>query len=208
MQYSETDRLLALAGLYQASWCAQRIAKRGMADSQAMEACVHSLFQTNPPDVAAVFGGVDQVAPGLRQLITQIKNSQNRDMDLTRYVISLMQLERKLENAPDMLQKIGEGLESAEAQRQHFHLLHTNLLARLAELYSDTISTLQPRIMVKGEQLHLGNPDNQNKIRALLLSGIRCARLWRQVGGKRRQILFGRKKLLAQAEQLLSTVVD
>lgn len=208
MDYTQHDRLIALAGVYQAAWCAQGIARRGMADSKAMEACIHSLFQTDPDDVPAVFGGIDNIGPGLRQFINQVKGGQQRDLELTRYVIALLQLERKLAGDKEMLAKIGTGIENAESQLTHFHLLHANILARLAAIYSETISLMQPRIMVRGEELHLRNPDNQNKIRALLLSGIRAARLWQQVGGRRRQILFGRRRMLDTAVSLLNGITD
>jgi high frequency lysogenization protein len=84
-------------------------------------------------------------------------------------------------------------------------MLHPNLLANLADIYSRTLSTLQPRIMVRGEPLYLNNPDNQNRIRTLLLAGIRAAWLWRQVGGSRWKILFGRNRLLATANEYLRT---
>ena len=45
---------------------------------------------------------------------------------------------------------------------------------------------------------HLQQPNNAAKIRALLLTGIRAARLWRQLGGHRWQLLFSRRKLLNQ----------
>ncbi len=44
---------------------------------------------------------------------------------------------------------------------------------------------------------HLQQTDNAAKIRALLLAGIRSARLWRQLGGHRWQLIFSRRKLLA-----------
>jgi high frequency lysogenization protein len=44
---------------------------------------------------------------------------------------------------------------------------------------------LSPRIMVNGDPAHLNNPENANRIRALLLAGIRAAMLWRQSGGGR-----------------------
>jgi high frequency lysogenization protein len=202
MAYSDTDRLLALAGLFQAAWCAQRIARHGMADSNAMEACIHSIFQTDAEDVPAVFGGSDRLAAGLRQIIAQLRGSGGRDLDLTRYVIALLRLERKLDDDRAMLGRVAEGIESARARLAHFHLLHSNILAQLADIYASTVSTLQPRIMVRGEALHLQNPDNQNKIRALLLAGIRAARLWYQVGGRRHHILFRRRRLLEMAQTL------
>ena len=206
MTYSDQDRLIALAGVYQAVWCARGVARRGMADSDAMETCIHSIFQTDADDVPSVFGGIEQVAPGLRQFIKQLKGSSGRDIDLTRYVIALLHLERKLSSNKAMLRKIGEGIESAARRLEHFPMLNNNILAHLADVYSQTVSTLQPRIMVRGEALHLQNPDNQNKVRALLLAGIRAALLWHQVGGRRWKILFIRRRMLDSAELLLNEI--
>ena len=82
-------------------------------------------------------------------------------------------------------------------------MLHPNLLAHFADLYSEEISQLSPRIMVRGVAQHLQNPDNQHRVRALLLAAIRSARLWRQTGGTRWQILFGRQRLLLEARRYL-----
>ncbi|MEH6454630.1 MAG: DUF489 family protein, partial [Psychromonas sp.] len=45
-----------------------------------------------------------------------------------------------------------------------------------------------------------------HKIRALLLAGVRAAVLWRQIGGKRRQLIFSRKAMLHQTKQNLQRV--
>jgi len=60
--------------------------------------------------------------------------------------------------------------------------------------------------MVRGAELYLQNPDNQNRIRALLLGGVRAAMLWRQVGGKRRHILFNQRQIAAEARAYLKEV--
>jgi high frequency lysogenization protein len=60
--------------------------------------------------------------------------------------------------------------------------------------------------MVSGEPVYLQNRDNVNKIRALLLSGIRAATLWRQTGGKRRQLLFFRSRYTDACAQLLGSL--
>lgn len=198
--------MIALAGIYQAAWCAQGIARRGMADSDAMATCIRSIFRTEAEDVPSVFDGAKGIAPGLRQFVNQLQGGNDRDIDLTRYVIALLQLERKLAGDNAMLDRIGEGIESAHARQEHFHLLHGNILAQLGDIYSRTISTLQPRIMVRGEALHLQNPDNANKIRALLLAGTRAARLWHQVGGRRRHILLRRRRMLETAQALLNEI--
>ena len=104
-----------------------------------------------------------------------------------------------------MLADIGKEIQDAERRLQHFPMLHPNILSQLAAIYRQSISTLQPKIMVKGETPHLQSPDNINKIRALLLAGIRSAMLWRQVGGLRRQILFSRRKLIDVAHRLANS---
>lgn len=102
-----------------------------------------------------------------------------------------------------MLNKISEGIEKTQGQIEHFGSEHANIYASLGGLYSDTISQLNPRIMVSGEPNVLNNTDNANKIRTLLLSSIRSAVLWQQLGGSRWQLLFKRKKIIAIANDLI-----
>jgi high frequency lysogenization protein len=106
-----------------------------------------------------------------------------------------------------MLETIRAGIDAIAAARDDGPLLDPSLLASLAAIYSDTVSHLSPRIIVKGEPLHLKNPDNQNRIRSNLLAGIRAAMLWRQVGGRRWQILFGQRQLLESARGYLASAV-
>ena len=203
---NDRDKAIALAGVFQAADLATQIAHRGMADSDAMEASIHSLFQIDADSVEAVFGGIAGVAVGLRVLHQQLAGTGGRKMETTRYVISLLHLERKLKNNQAMLRTIRSGIENSNARLDHFPLLHSNILAGLASLYTETISTLKPRIMVQGDPLHLQNQDNIDKIRALLLAGIRAAMLWRQCGGGRLSILLGRKRLLGVSHELVQEI--
>jgi len=203
MPYSDQDRLIALAGIYQAVLCVRRIARQGALDTDAMEPCLFSLFQTDADTTAAVFGRAGVLTPGVRELAGQLAGKQIRDLELTRYVVALLKLEHTLAARKAMVGQIGEGIAQAHAKLEHLPLLHPSLLAELAEIYSSTISRLQPRVIVRGEPSNLQNPENQNRIRALLLAGIRAAWLWRQVGGSRWKILLGRKRLLDAANAYL-----
>jgi high frequency lysogenization protein len=203
MSHDNLDRVVALAGIYQAVNGVMRIARHGSADIDTMEPCIYSLMQVNAQSVGDVFGRPGAVANGARQIIAQLTGKPERNLELTRYVVLLMKLERTLAGRPEMLARIGEGIEAARAKEEHFALLHPNMLAHFAGLYSDTVSTLEPRIIVRGDPLHLQNPDNQNRVRALLLAGIRAAMLWRQVGGTRWQILLKNKQILADARRYL-----
>jgi high frequency lysogenization protein len=203
MAYTEQDRLIALAGIYQAALCVRQIARRGSVDADAMEPCIYSLFQTDADSVSGVFGAPGSLTAGATELLRQLTGKQPRELEPTRYAIGLLKLERVLSRRSEVIKTIGSGIEAAQAKLEHYSMLHPNLLAHLADIYSRTISQLQPRIMVQGDLRFLQIPDNQNRIRALLLAGIRSAWLWRQVGGSRWKILFGRKQLLTAARNYL-----
>ena len=203
--FSDRDRVLALAGIFQAARLTQQIARRGAADGEAVQTSIASLFKIDSASVEDVFDGVRGLALGLHTLCGQLEGGGRRNPEITRYSIALIQLERKLAASPPLLERIAAGVAATDQRRQHFSLLHSNILAQLAQLYVDTISTLRPRIMVSGESLHLQNPDNVNKIRSLLLAGIRAARLWRQVGGRKLELMFRHRRLTELARQLIES---
>jgi high frequency lysogenization protein len=206
MSYSDQDHTLALAGIYQAACLVQQIARRGVADSEAMTTSIHSLFQIDSASVIDVFGGVAGVAYGLRQLARQLGGEVRRDNEITGYLLNLVHLQRKLSRESSRMEKLQQGILRTKDRLVHFSELHPNILAALADIYVNQISTMQPRIMVSGDPSYLHNPDNINRIRSLLLAGIRAAMLWWQIGGRRRQILFNRSRYVAQAKMLLKAV--
>ena len=206
MEHSYREQVLAFAGIWQAVKQVQQIARKGSIDNDVFEASVNTLFVTEPETTEEVYGSIKAMTVGLETILDQFGDATNhRDMELTKYVIALMHLERKLSREPEVMHKIGSGIELAKSQIQHFgSAIHENVIASLAETYSNTISTLQPKIIVQGEQGYLSNANNAAKVRALLLSGIRSAVLWYQCGGRRLGLLFSRKKLLNQTKELLN----
>lgn len=206
MKGSITDRTIALAGVFQAATMVRDVSHTGNVDQHDLETCLNSLLIENPADTEAVFGNLIQLRHGLEALLEQLgTDAAARDIELTRYVISILHLERKLSRQSGLMKKLHDGLEEVRQQLEHFPITHENVLAHLGHLYTDTISTLSPRIMVTGEPLHLNNEANANKIRAILLGGFRAAVLFRQVGGRRWHVLFQRGRYLQTADYLLHT---
>lgn len=207
MQINSTaNQVIALAGIAQATYLVQELATKGTANQQAMEASIGSILKIDSDSVEDVYGGLSGLKLGLEQLNQQLSNTQIHNPECARYSASIVFLEKQLSGKKEMLKTIHTGVERAQAQSEHFGPIHENVLANLADLYHSTISTLQPRIMVNGEQGYLSNPDIVNKIRSLLLAGIRSALLWRQCGGARWKFLFFRRKLQEETERLLGTL--
>ncbi len=209
MTHSIADRTLALAALFQATQLVQHVARRGQAADSDVETSISSLFHLDAPSTEAIFGGPQQLATGLRTLSTRLgSRGTTEDLEVTRYVIALLHLERKLVRHSTMLETLRIGIERINNQVNFFSVTHSNVIAALGELYQATISTLQPRIMVGGEPTYLADTTRANLIRALLLAGIRAAVLWRQLGGNRLQLLIGRRRILETAQALLKQSTD
>lgn len=197
------ERVLALAGVFQGAALAQQLATEGRCDDVAYEASLASVFRIDADSVAAVYGGVSGVRRGLRTLMAQFEDS-TRDIAVMRMAVTVLRLERSLSRNRALLERLQEGIVSAQRQVEHFGLDHPNVSARLAELYAGTLSTLKPRVMVTGNPTHLQQKANVDRVRSALLAAVRSAVLWHQVGGRQWQILFHRKRCAMLARGLLT----
>jgi high frequency lysogenization protein len=201
-----TNQTIALAGIAQVAVLVQQLATTGTCDQEAMEASIGSVLKIDSDGVAEIYGGLTGLKLGFEQLNGQINGEKRPNPDQARYAAAIVFLERKLSDRKDFLSTIQAGIVKAQAQTEQFGLLHENVLANLADLYHTTLSTLQPRIMVNGEQQYLSNHSIANKIRALLLAGIRSALLWKQCGGSRWKFIFYRKKIQAELQHLIERI--
>lgn len=206
------DRTLALAGIFQSATLVHQLATTGYADEDAMLVSIESLFKIDADDVPSVFSGAAGVSSGLRTLADFAGNNKSEtNMAVLAYVFSLMHLTHKLLRKPELLEQLSSLIKGVQRQKDYFESMqdgqgiNSNLLSRFADIYSETISTLQPRIIVKGNPDYLQREDIVSRVRCLLLAGARAAVLWEQLGGGRIQFLFKRKQFSATAEELLKT---
>ncbi len=207
MKHSLNDRVLTLAGVFQATALVRRCANQAKNIDRDVETCINSLFITNPDTVEDIYAGAIHLRYGLDTLIAQLGNNASlRDAEISRYVITLLYLEKKLSNNRSMLDMMADGINSAKEQADFFTPAHENVIAALADLYQRTISSLRPRIIVNGDPQLLQDPHNAQLIRTLLLAGIRSAIAWRQCGGTRWQLLFKRRAILDEAQRTLDNL--
>ncbi|MDP7592001.1 MAG: high frequency lysogenization protein HflD [Litorilituus sp.] len=204
------DQVITFAAICQAAHFVQHVSRCGQIDDENISILLNSIIQTSPQSTLGVYGSeLINIKVGLELLIENLgDNNKNKikNPDFTRYIISLINLERKLMKQPKQLAQLANRITATERQLEHYPITSETIVSSFASIYSDIISPLGARIQVSGEPTILKQTINQHKIRALLLAGIRAAVLWRQVGGKRRTILFNRTKIVNTAKQLLSTI--
>lgn len=192
------EQLVALGAVFEAAALVDRIARTGQVSNASLACMLASLLVRESKPVVEIYGGDDiNLRDGYRALASALERDTNRlQREPLRYALAMIGLERQLDKRGDMLQVIGSRLDQIQQQVDHFGLTHENVVASFDGLYQDTISAFRQRIQVQGDMRHLQQSDNAAKIRALLFAGIRSARLWRQLGGHRWQLVFSRRKML------------
>ncbi|MEJ6655118.1 MAG: high frequency lysogenization protein HflD [Pseudomonas sp.] len=200
------EQVLALGGIFEAALQVDKLARSGQYSEGPVGCLIQSIFERSPDDTLGVYGGSHhQLRGGLQAVSSMLdRDTAALQRDALRYAMNLITLERQLAKRDDMLAVLGQRLDRTQQQIGHFGLLHDNVMASLGSAYQDTLSTLRLRIQVHGDVRHLQQPDVANRIRALLLAGIRSARLWRQLGGHRWQLLISRGKLLEATRTILN----
>lgn len=200
------DITLAFAGICQACRLVQQLAHEGKIDDNTAEVMINSTLNINPTSTLAVYGNSEaNLRVGLTTLLAILTASSNTlSSDLTRYLLSLIGLERRLRKNLSASDELKRRIELLQQQKNYFEPMSSGIFNALAGIYVDVISPIGPRIQVTGSPDMLQNSSIQAKVRALLFTGIRSAVLWQQVGGSRLQLMFSRQRLITQAKEILA----
>ena len=192
------QQLIALGAVFESAALVDKLARTGQISEAPLGCMLGSLLARNPASTLDVYGGDSlNLRDGFKALASALERKPGSlQREPLRYALAMLTLERQLDKRGDMLDLIGQRLDQVEQQVQHFGLVHENVIASFASIYQDTLSTFRQRIQVHGDMRHLQVSSNAARIRALLLAGIRSARLWRQLGGSRWQMVFSRRRLL------------
>lgn len=197
------EQALALAGVAQVARLVDQLSRTGSYPEQFLQSSIHSLFRFDAEDTASVFGGAAGVKLGLDTLSMILANRQAAEgREVTRYVFALLHLERRFAADPEMMGVVHSRLKHASFKAEHFSDNVGEVCHSIAGIYEDTLSQLRFRIKVTGSAQHLQDRQTADRIRALLLAGIRAAFLWRQLGGRRWKLVLQRRRLLAASRAL------
>lgn len=204
MKDRRSQQAIALAAVFQAASLVEQLARSGEIPNSEFELLVKSLFQQSPDSFDDIYGAQPNLQAGAQAILKSASGRQGSlNPDVMRYALSLLHLEKKLNKQPQLLDIIGRGIDNAQNQSKHFTITHENIMANLSGTYQKSLSTLNFRVKVTGNPSVLKNNQQSDKIRVLLLAGIRAAILWRQVGGRRWHLLLNRKSYCKVAQKIL-----
>ena len=197
------NQTLALGGIFQAVHLCKALATTGKCEEDELQGTLRSILTLKTDRVIDAYGGsAHNIGRGLRILKSQLAgNAESRDMDLARYSLALIQLGTNVLNDAGTIEQLRIGISRAQAMEKP--VTEPEMIGNLANLYRNSISHLNPHIMVSGDPDHLNNNETASTIRAALLGGIRSVVLWRQCGGTRPRLLLSRNLYIKQADQFL-----
>ena len=193
------EQAVALAAVFQACHLVDQLANTGGASSQEVKVSMAALLNQSPQSIEDLYGSEQALETGMNAMTLLLNEYQGTELyaPITLvYTLSVLSIERQLNSRPVMLKAVAEGIENANRQALHFSVVHDNVLANIASLYQQTLSTLRQRIQVKGNAMYLQQPGVAERIRCMLFAAVRSAHLWRQLGGKRYHLVLYRKALV------------
>ncbi len=194
---SKRSQTIALAAMCQSALMIQHVSKGVILDKNSFIGLLNGIITTEPQSVFDVYGSVDELSDGAKLLQLQLSgNATKKDIEVTRYLAGIMSISKKLLNNPNALTALKDKIDDIQRRLTHFELDDPSVIQNFADCYSEVISPLSQKIQVIGNPALLQQSNIQHKVRALLLSGVRAAVLWRQMGGKRRDFIFNRKSVL------------
>lgn len=196
---------IGLAGVMQSAVLVDRFAKVHEYSQTGAKGLVHGIFETDPQNAAEVYGGLSNLTIGLQALASNKKLSR----EIITYFNSMLVLQSRLRHSTSHLNIMSSGIENIKGRLVHFPMMHENIQLALADLYTQTISKLTPRIYVKGtDPSFLANERHASQIRTLLLAGVRSAILWHQCGGTTFKRIFQYHKVANEARFILGELTE
>ena len=200
---SMANRMLALAGLVQALAQVRRIADTGQAHADVLNTALESVFRIDADSAAEVYGGTRSLRTGL-MLLRDYFSGAMPDEQLPRLALAVIQLERRFVRDEDMVSRVLTGIRALEQAAQRLGSSHPDVTNALGSLYADTLSHLRPRVLVQGNPHYLGQAAVVAEVRAVLLSAVRSAVLWRQMGGSLWDFLLRKRAMGEVVQELLA----
>ena len=201
---------IALAAIAQCASLVKTLAITGKAPQNEMIASINPLLMVDSNSVEDIYPRLSDLSLGLLTIQEIFSNDRGRkNVDIARYTLGMLLLRNKLAASQQMQDTVRQRLaginplefvdETADEQAKRQLMYQDRTFEQLANLYQDTISKLSYRIQVQGKLENLKNENVANRIRTLLLGGIRSAVLWYQLGGRRWRLVFYRKRIQVTA---------
>jgi len=195
------NETISLGAIYQACNEIKKIAWQGEININAIEPLINSVYQITSENIDDIYINIKRLNIGLDFLRRQlVGDAFSRDAEVTRYFEAIGILIKNMNKKEDIFNKLRQQLTQQTMAVEKGNLDDHALF--LSNLYLNTVSTVEPRIIINGDNKYLTDKKNAAMIRSLLLCAIRSYILWQQSGGSKFRMFIFKKKIAKLAVTL------
>lgn len=195
MDQKATNSCLAFIAMCQCCELVTRVSRKQTVTLEDYETVFKGIAVINADNVSDIYSDLNGLKIGL-ELYEDALRGRRKNTPMTNYLFAVINLTLSLLRNPEALDELSQAINTLPQAYEFFSLDDAKLHEKLALIYKDIVSPAGPKVVVLGDKQTLSDPSAQNLIRALLLAAVRATVLWRQVGGRRRQLIFGRRAQL------------
>jgi len=206
MSISTIDRqLYSLAALYQSCNAISRIAWEGKYDEEEFSPLIKSILDVNSDDPLSIYEEPTLLKPGFEFLKKQvIDDIFTRSSETRRYISSIKNLVRRIDASNIIDEQFRKNIDRLNEIKRKKTI--DDLVLEIGQLYLDTFSKVEPRIVISGDNQYIKEDLNAARIRTALMAAIRSVYLWKSCNGSDIKFFLFKKRYIKRIKEIIVTM--
>ncbi len=198
-------QLYSLAALYQSCNAISRIAWEGKYEEKEFLPLIKSILDVDSDDPLAIYQKPTSLKSGFEFLKKQVVDDIfTRSSETRRYISSIKDLVKRINTSSiidEQFKKRIDRLNETEYEKNT-----DDTVLEIGQLYRDTFSKLEPRIVISGDNQYLKEDLNAARIRTALMAAIRSVYLWKSCNGSNFKFFLFRKRYIKRIREIIETM--
>ena len=198
-------QLYSLAALYQSCNAISRIAWEGKYEEKEFLPLIKSILDVDSDDPLAIYQKPTSLRSGFEFLKKQVVDDIfTRSSETRRYISSIKDLVKRINTSSiidEQFKKRIDRLNETEYEKNT-----DDTVLEIGQLYKDTFSKLEPRIVISGDNQYLKEDLNAARIRTALMAAIRSVYLWKSCNGSNFKFFLFRKRYVKRIREIIETM--
>tara|TARA_B100000614_G_C14561727_1_gene497461 strand:+ start:1103 stop:1729 length:627 start_codon:yes stop_codon:yes gene_type:complete len=206
MSISTIDRqLYTLAALYQSCNAISRIAWEGKYDNEEFSPLIKSILDVNSDDPLSIYEEPTLLKSGFEFLKKQvIDDIFTRSSETRRYISSIKNLVKRIDTSNIIDDQFRKNIDRLNEIKREKTI--DDLVLEIGQLYIDTFSKVEPRIVISGDNQYLKVDLNAARIRTALMAAIRSVYLWKSCNGSDFKFFLFKKRYIKRIKEIIVTM--
>lgn len=183
MSTNRSAQALALSVLLDALAGVRELATQGRTDLTRRTPLLESVFDFHSDQPADLYGADHDYHHGLNLAADVFGRGFGTPDELVKLAFQVLTLSGRLWASETAGTRLRTALVAARRQQVAFGIEHDYTMQSIAQAYVDAVVPLGARILVAGDPVWLTQERIAAQVRALMLTAMRAAILWRFLGG-------------------------